>query len=95
MVPPTNYSMLLPAAFTLRGAVDINRQNQFNSSQSIGVARIFDWGRPKSQITCNDVIRNFQKRNFLEGKDIAEWKIWSRGLLSLNEDFDKERESEN
>ena len=31
----------------------------------IGVARIFDWEEPKPQITCNDVIRNFQKRNFL------------------------------
>ena len=38
----------------------------------IGVARIFDWG---GQITCNDVIRNFQKRKFLWGKDIVEWKI--------------------
>ena len=33
--------------------------------QFIGVPRIFDWGRPKSQITCNDVIKNFQNRNFL------------------------------
>ena len=41
----------------------------------IGVARIFDWGGVKPQITCNDDIRNFQKRNFLWGKDIAEWKI--------------------
>ena len=24
--------------------------------QFIGVARSFDWGRPKSQITCNEVI---------------------------------------
>ena len=41
----------------------------------IGVARIFDWGGPKPQITCNDVIRNFRKSNFLWGKDIVEWKI--------------------
>ena len=27
--------------------------------QFIGVPRIFDWGRPKPQITCNDVIKNF------------------------------------
>ena len=33
--------------------------------QFIGVPRIFDWGRPKPQITCNDVIKNFQKRKFL------------------------------
>ena len=43
--------------------------------RSIGVARILDWGGPKPQITCNDVIRNFQKRNFLWGKAIVEWKI--------------------
>ena len=30
----------------------------------IGVARIFDWGGGKLQITCNDTIRNFQKRIF-------------------------------
>ena len=29
------------------------------SAGSIGVARIFDWGGPKPQITRNDVIRNF------------------------------------
>ena len=34
----------------------------------IGVARMFDWGGPKPQITCNDVIRNFQKSNFLWGQ---------------------------
>ena len=36
--------------------------------QFIGVARIFDWGRPKSQITCNDVIKIFQTRSFCETK---------------------------
>ena len=30
-----------------------------------GVPRIFDFGRPKPQITCNDFIKNFQKRKFL------------------------------
>ena len=33
--------------------------------QFIGVARIFDWRRPKPQITCNDVIKYFPKRKFL------------------------------
>ena len=51
------------------------RTANLNTNCTIGVARIFDWGGPKPQITCNDVIRNFQKRNFLLGKDIAEWKI--------------------
>ena len=37
--------------------------------------RIFDWGRPKPQITCYDVIKNFQKRKFLWDKDIVGWKI--------------------
>ena len=41
----------------------------------IGVARIFDWGGPKPQITRNDVIRNFRKSNFLWDEDIVEWKI--------------------
>ena len=41
----------------------------------IGVARIFDWGGPKPQLICNDVIKNFQKRKFLWGKVIVEWKI--------------------
>ena len=36
---------------------------------SIGVARIFDWGGgAKPQITCNDVIKNFQKRTFCGAK---------------------------
>ena len=30
----------------------------------IGVARIFDWGG-KPQISCNDVIKNFQNRKFM------------------------------
>ena len=34
-------------------------------------------GGSKPQTACNDVIRNLQKRNFLWGKDIVEWKIWS------------------
>ena len=49
--------------------------------QLIGVA--------KSQITCNDVIRNFWKRNFLWGKNIVEWKIWSYSPWALNQDFGK------
>ena len=32
-------------------------------------------GRPKPQITCNDVIKIFQKRKFLWDKDIVRWKI--------------------
>ena len=39
--------------------------------QFIGVPRIFDWGRPKPQITCNDVIKIFPKRKFLWDKDIV------------------------
>ena len=41
----------------------------------IGVPRIFDWGRAKPQITCNDVIKIFPKRKFLWDKDIIGWKI--------------------
>ena len=43
--------------------------------QFIGVPRIFDWGRPKPQITCNNVIKFFLKRKFLWDKVIVEWKI--------------------
>ena len=56
--------------------------------QTIGVARIFDWGGGgKPQLTCNDVIKILQKRKFLWGKIIVEWKIWSRSLLALNHHF--------
>ena len=48
---------------------------------NIGVARIFDWGGSKPQITCYNVIRNFKRGIFCGGKDIVEWKIRSRGLL--------------
>ena len=35
-------------------------QKRFSGDlQFIGVSRIFDWGRPKPQITCYDVIKNF------------------------------------
>ena len=43
--------------------------------QFMDVPRIFDWGRPKSQITCNDVIKNFPNRKFLWDKDMKKWKI--------------------
>ena len=43
--------------------------------QFISVPRIFDWGKPKPQITCNDVIKIFPKRKFLWDKDIVGWKI--------------------
>ena len=49
---------------------------------NIGVARVFDWEGGKPQTTCNDVIRNFRKRNFLWDNDIAECKISSPGLVS-------------
>ena len=41
--------------------------------QFIRVHGIFDWGRPKPQITCNDVIKIFPKRKFLCDKDIVRW----------------------
>ena len=36
--------------------------------QFIDVPRFFDWGRPKPQITCNDVIRNFSKEEVFVGQ---------------------------
>ena len=51
-------------------------QNFFSGDlQFIGVPRIFDWGRLKPQITCNDVIKLFPERKFLWDKDIVGWKI--------------------
>ena len=53
----------------------------FTAIVCIGVARNFDWEGPKPQITCNDVITNFQKRNFSWGKDTLETNIRSCGLF--------------
>ena len=61
--------------------------------QFIGVPRIYDWGRPKPQITWNDVIKIFPKRKFLRDKDIVGWKIWNRYcLFAHNQDFAKEED---
>ena len=46
-------------------------------------------GGPKPQITCNDVIKNFQNRNFLWNKDIVGCKSWNRCRVALNQDFAK------
>ena len=59
-------------------------------SNSIGVPRIFDLGRLKPQITCNDVIKIFSKRQFLWNKDIVGWKIWNCCLLVRDQDLAKE-----
>ena len=51
-------------------------QNFFSGDlQFISVPKIFDWGRLKPQITCNDVIKISPKRKFLFDKDIVGWKI--------------------
>ena len=47
----------------------------------ISVARIFDWGALKPQITYNDVIKHFEKGTFCGSKDIVEWEIRSRSLV--------------
>ena len=65
-------------------------QKSFSGNlQLMGVPRIFDLGRPKPQITCNDVIKLFPKRKFLWDKDIVGWKIWNRCLLARNQYFAK------
>ena len=48
------------------------KANIFYTAQCIGVARIFDWGGPKPQITSNDVIVNLKRGIFCGGKDIVE-----------------------
>ena len=62
---------------TATSVLQKRRSSNFFSGdpQFIGVPRIFDWKRPKPQITCYDAIKNFQKRKFLWDKDIAGWKI--------------------
>ena len=48
----------------------------------IDIASIFDWEwGPKPQITCNDIITNFESGIFCGGKDIVEWNIRSLGLV--------------
>ena len=48
--------------------------------KGIGVDRIFDWRGPKPQITCNDVIRNFEEGIFCGAKlslnEISEAVAW-------------------
>ena len=45
-------------------------------ADTLGIARIIERGRGgKAQITGNDVIKIFERRNFLWGKDTVEWKI--------------------
>ena len=46
----------------------------------IGVARIFDWGRAKPKMTCNDVIRNFREKLFARQRH-RRMMIRSRGLV--------------
>ena len=49
---------------------------------NIDIAKIFDWEwGPKPQITCNDIITNFESGIFCGGKDIVEWNIRSLGLV--------------
>ena len=67
-------------------------QNFFSGDlQFIGVPRIFDWVKPKPQITWNDVIKIFPKRKYLWDKAFVGWKIWNRCcLFACNQDFAKE-----
>ena len=55
---------------------------------TIGVAKILDWVGGKTQITCNDSVRNFQKVGFLWDRDTVEWKVGSRDpSVAHNHDF--------
>ena len=64
-----------PQVFSKKKKKKRSSKKFFRRSPFTGVPRIFDWGRPKPQITCYDVIKTFQKRNFLWNKDIVGWKI--------------------
>ena len=56
-----------------------------------GLARIFDWGGGKLQITCNDLIGNFRQRNFMgqRYRRMEDQKPWPS--LARNKDFAKAR----
>ena len=58
------------------------KKNALLTNHNIGVARIIDWGGGggKPQVTCNAIIRNFRKSNFLCDKVIVGWNLRSRGL---------------
>ena len=78
----------------------VRLRNDFSIPPNLGVARIFVWGGSKPQIICNNVIKNFRKRNFLWGKDIVKWKIkilvWHlTRILLKREDLNKKSKSEN
>ena len=59
--------------------------------QFIGVPRIFDWGRPKPQITCNNLIRIFPKRNFLGGQRYRRMEDLKSLPVGMQPGFCKER----
>ena len=71
------------AALVLQVLGMLGRTAKFcvEAAPNIGVAWIFDWGGPKPQTKCNDVIRNFEGGIFCGSKDIVKWKIRSRGLV--------------
>ena len=47
----------------------------------IGLARMFDWGeRPNCKSHAMTSSKIFEKKEFLWDKDIAKWRIRSRGL---------------
>ena len=77
-----------PEPLHIKAKVPIVRERLVKTSElkhhgviNIGVARIFVWGGAKSHITCNGVIRNFERGIFCGVKDIVEWKIRSRGVM--------------
>ena len=43
----------------------ITWNKKFSQIIHMDVARIFDWGEPKPQIICNNVIKRLGKMNFL------------------------------
>ena len=64
-----------------------NQNARINNVSLISVARIFDWGGPKPQITWMTSSEIFKKGTLLWGKDIVEWKIWSRSQLETYPGF--------
>ena len=65
----------------------------FRNTSVLGHRRSQDFWLGGEPTTCNDVIWNFRKKNFLLYKDIVDWKIRNRRVcLAHNQDFAKGRE---
>ena len=56
-------------------------ESQLIERQSLGVVRIFDWGREANRKSHGMMLSKlFEKKDFIWNKDSIEWRIRSRDL---------------